>query len=145
MTDKAALVWALLLTASLAANGHSCKKLGEAEAREKGKDAVIAELRNEPEWLGKIMAGFEHERTCIEDIRRAARQGVREEMRSNPVFRTWADGLLPSSVGPDGGLLGQTRPGGTTAHAAPITHDGAANAAVDGNNQRGSPGVRAGS
>lgn len=136
MTDRAAWVFALLLAASLAINGYSCKRLGEAEAREKGKDEAIAELRKEPEWLGKITAGFENERADIEEFRKAARQGVRDEIRSNPVFKAWAAHKLPSSVAPGGGLLGQTRPGGNPAHATAITHDGAAAAVVDGNNKR---------
>lgn len=157
VTTRAGLVWAVALAASLAVNGHTCKRLGEIEERERGKDGTIAELRKEPEWLGKIMAGFEDERRGIEDIRKAARQGVRDEMRANPVFRAWADGKLPSSVAAgvaagaaagaaaDGRLLGKTRARSHKTHAAAGADNGGGASGLDRENQRGPSGVRAGS
>lgn len=111
------LVFGLALVASVALNGHMCKRVGEVEERERGKDEVIAELRKEPEWVNKVTVRHESERADIEAVRKAARQGVRDELRTNPVFKAWAGNMLPSSVSSGGGLLGASSPGNNQAQA----------------------------
>ncbi len=123
----------------------AASELAEAVAREKSKDAVIAALRNEPAWIGKIMTGFEHERTDIEDIRKAARRGVRDELRASPLFRAWASGALPAAVAPGGGLLGAARAGNHPADASPSASAGTSRAGLDGDDERRPAGIRAGS
>ena len=136
MTDRPFLMLGLALAASLALNGHQCKRMGAIEERERGKDEVIAELRKEPEWLGKVLVQHAVEQVDIEAVRKAARRGVREEIRANPVFKTWHGGLLPASVAPGGGLLGAARPGSHPADAAGAAPPGAAGPGLAGNDQR---------
>ncbi len=136
MTAAPSLVLGALLAASLALNGHMCKRVIEAGERERGKDEVIAQLRREPEWLGKVLVRHEEETIDIESVRDAARQGVRDAMRSDPAYRDWAGGLLPAAVVPGGGLLGKAGSPSRPDRAPGLAPAGAARPAMDGKNQQ---------
>lgn len=136
MSNSFSAVIGLLLVASVALNGHQCTRIGEVEERERGKDAAIAQLKKEPEWIGKVLAGLNNDKTEIDLREEKRRQETKKEFRNNPETKSWGDTLVPDRVRPGGGLLGKTRSGGNQAGPSGSVDAGTAVPGMDRGNKR---------
>lgn len=136
MNDSIAIILGLLLAASLALNGHQCTRIGEVEERERGKDAAIAQLKKEPEWLGKVLAGLNSDKNDIDSREEQRRQETKVEYRTNPETKSWGDTRLPDRVRAGGGLLGKTRSGGNQVDSSGSVDARAAVPGMDGGDKR---------
>lgn len=136
MNDSLLVILGLLLVASVALNGHQCTRIGEVEERERGKDAAIAQLKKEPEWLGKILAELNRDKNDIDSREEQRRQETKTEFRTNPETKSWGDTRLPDRVRAGGGLLGKTRSGGNQVDASGSVGARTAVSRVDGGDKR---------